>query len=194
MPAAPFFRGIGARHHREQARLVGVGDEALGAVEDIDDRRRGWPRGLQRSRVRARLRLGQREELATISPDASLGSHSLFCSGVPNMTRPWLPMPTLVPKHGAEGRRGVAKLESRRSTRPPWKGRARHSPRDRKAEEAQLAHLGDDRIGHAVVLGDLGFDGHASLAYEAAHRFDQLRARFGIERHACLRHNCPAGD
>src|SRR6185437_4162979 len=36
-------------------------------------------------------------KLATTSPLASFGSHSAFCASLPNMTTPWLPIPTLVP-------------------------------------------------------------------------------------------------
>ena len=35
IPPAPFLRRIAARHQREHAGAVGVGDEALGAVDDV---------------------------------------------------------------------------------------------------------------------------------------------------------------
>ena len=49
-------------------------------------------------------------KLVTISPLAMRGSHSAFCSGVPAMTRPWLPIPTLVPN--AERNAGVVRPSS----------------------------------------------------------------------------------
>ena len=61
MPPAPFFVGIGARHHGEEAGLGRVGDEALGAVEHlvvaVADARVVRSAG----RVGAGIGLGQRE-------------------------------------------------------------------------------------------------------------------------------------
>src|SRR5690242_1723887 len=45
-----------------------------------------------------------------ISPEAILGSHAAFCSGVPAITSPWLPIPTLVPN--AERKAGVVRPNS----------------------------------------------------------------------------------
>ena len=49
-----------------------------------------------------------------ISPDAMPGRYLAFWASVPNMTTPWLPMPTLVPK--AERKAGLA-LPISRATR-----------------------------------------------------------------------------
>ena len=88
---------------------------------------------------------------------------------------------------GAERRRGVAELDGDQDLLLHDEAEPAIFRRDGNAEEAELAHLGDDAVGHAVVLGHLRLDRHAFLAHEAAHGVDQLIARFRIERHPGLR-------
>ena len=139
----------------------------------------------QRCRIRSRAWLGQRE------------ARDHFAAG--KLRQPFLLL-LFVAEHddalaadadigaddGAKGGRRVAELERdedfllhRQSEPAVFVG-------DGNAEEAELAHLLDDRVGHTVFIAHLGFDRHAFLAYEAAHRIDQLSPCFRIERHPGL--------
>lgn len=53
----------------------------------------------------------------------------------------------------------------------------------RHAEQPQLAHLGDQLLRHAVVVGDAVLRRHQALAHEPAHGRQQLVEGVGVERH-----------
>jgi len=55
--------------------------------------------------------------------------------------------------------------------------------RDRQAEQAHLAHGGDDLGGNRIVVGDLVFERHQPLAHEAPDGFQQLVERFAVQGH-----------
>ena len=183
-PGRPRRRGarlvrIGARHHREEVGLVGVGDEALGAVQDVvvavADRRGSAPRRC-RSRRSGSVSAKRGDDLAA---RRCRGSHFAFCASVPNITRPWLPMPTLVPK--AERKAGMVRPELDGDQALLLHGEAEAAVflRDREAEQAQRpASRATTSVGHRVVLGDLGLQRPQPLGDEAADGVDQLRRGF----------------
>ena len=55
--------------------------------------------------------------------------------------------------------------------------------RDRQAEQAEVAHLGQDGFGNRVVRLNLRLDRAQPLGDETADRLDQLVERLRIERH-----------
>ena len=101
---------IGARHQREDAGLRRVGDEALGAVDDVVLAVAPMARGAQRGGVRAGVRLGQRErgddlagrQLRQVLGLLLLGAvdHDALRADADRGA-----------EHRAEGRRGLAQLE-----------------------------------------------------------------------------------
>ena len=111
------------------------------------------------------------------------GSHLAFCSSVPNMTRPWLPMPTLVPKAERKAGRGAAKLDGHAALVLHGKAQPAVFLGDREAEQPELAHLVDHVVGDGVVLGDLGLQRAQPLGDEAAHGLDELNAGVDVEGH-----------
>ena len=127
--------------------------------------------------VRAGLGLGQRES-STISPDASLGSHFAFCSSVPNMTRPWLPMPTLVPNDGAERRARCGRARPPPAPRPPSTGRGRRIPRGSRGRRGRAPSSRRPSRREWRRPRRPWPRAAAALAHEAAHRLDQLDRGF----------------
>ena len=85
----------------------------------------------------------------------------------------------------AEGGRGAAQLDRDQRLVLHGKAQAAVFLGDGEAEEAQLAHLGDDASG-TRLLGHLGLDRPQALGDEAADGLDQLIAGFDVERHVSL--------
>ena len=118
-----------------------------------------------------------------VSPDAMPGSHLAFCSGVPNITSPWLPMPTLVPN--TERKAGLARPSSKRDQALVFHGQAQAAVLlgDAEAEQAQRLHLLDQLWRDLVLLRGARLDRAQALGDEAADGVDQLVADLGVEGH-----------
>src|SRR5260221_646487 len=173
--------GVGARHHGEQGRLGRVGDEALGAVQRPavprparrrleaggvgagaglgqgkggDDLARGKPR-----QVFAPLLLGAVDDDA-LAADAVIGA-----------------------VHGTEGRRGLAQLEQHLGFLAHAEAEPALGLGDGHAEQAEPAHLRDDRRRHRIGLGHLGLGRDEALAHEAGNGVEELTQGLRVERH-----------
>ena len=99
----------GARHHREQRRLVGIGDEALGAGQHIDVAV-AHRAGLHRGAVRAGARLGQREAGDDLAARDARQPFGLLRVGAGH-DQALAADPDIGAEDRAEGRRGPAELE-----------------------------------------------------------------------------------
>ena len=136
-------RLAGARHDGEQRRLVGIGDEALGAVQPVDVAVAHRP-GLDRGAVGAGARLGQREagdDLARGDARAATRPSGPRCRPSPgpgcrcrHWCRRWSGRPGVVPPSSSATRTSSAMVRPR----PPYS-----SGMDRP-NRPMLAHLGDD--------------------------------------------------
>src|SRR5580698_2473299 len=179
--ARALARRIAARHQREHAGAVGVGDEALGAVDDIvvavTDRRR-----LERRRVGARAGLGEAEARHDLAAGELGQPFALLRRGAEHH-HALTADADIGADDGAEGGRGVAELHRHQHFLLHGEAEPAIFLRDGDAEEPERTHPGHDLVRYAVVFGDLGLERHAGLAHEAVHGVDQLLTRLQIERH-----------
>ena len=174
-------RPAGPRHHGEQRRLVGIGDEALGAGQAVDVAV-AHRLGLDRRAVGARARLGQREagdDLAARDARQPFG----LLRGAARHHQPLAADPDIGAEHRAEGGRGPAEFERD----PHLLGHGQAEPAiflgDRQAEQPHRAHLAHHRLGHRIVAVDLRLQRPQPLRDEAADGVDQSVEGFGIEGH-----------
>jgi len=175
------LRWIAARHQREHAGAVSIGDEALGAVHDIGIAITDGA-DFDRSGVGTGARFCQREagdDLATRQLRQPFGL--LFVTAEHDDTL--AADADIGAYHGTEGRGGLAQLDGDQHLLLHGQAEAAIFFRDGNTEEPEFAHLGHNGIGHAVVVGDFCLDRHAFLRHETANGFNQLLAGFGIERH-----------
>ncbi len=181
----PFVRRIGARHQREDRRLVRVGDEALRAVDDVVFIAFAHGGGAHRRRVGARARFGEAEACDRLA--AREFGQPLFLLIVAAEHDDALAADADI---GADDRaergRGLAQFEADQDLLFHGEAEAAVFGRDRNAEEAELAHLGHHVVGDEVVARDFVFDRDQPFAHEAADGGDQLVAGFEIERHAAV--------
>ncbi len=172
----------GARHHGEEPGLRRVGDEALGAVEDIAVAIA--PRGrLQGGGVGAGIRFGQREgaddlagrELGQVAALLLLGPVHDDALGADAVVGA---------DERAERGRGLADLEGEARLFLHGEAKAAIFGGDSQAEHAEFFHLGDHLRRNSVFLRDLELDRDQPLLNEARHGFAQLIEGFAIQRHA----------
>ena len=134
-----------------------------------------------------------RQNEPTISPDAMRGSHCAFCSAVPSMTMPCEPMPLLVPMSERKAGEVAPKPEGDLRLLGHGEPEAAILLRDRQAEEAERAHLGDDLGRDAVLLGDALLERPQALGHEARDGVEELGERVAVERHPKDLSACAAG-
>ena len=146
--------GRGARHHREDAGLRGVGDVPLGAVQDVVAAilDRGGP---QAGRVGPAVRLGQGEGADDL-PGRQPGQVVLLLL-LGAVDDDALRADAVVRgEEGPEGRRRPADLVRREDLLLHGEPHAAVLFRDRHSEQAEFLHLLDQVGGDLVGLGDLG--------------------------------------
>ncbi len=172
---------IGPRHDGEQARPIGVGDEALGPIQHIGVALAPGS-GLDRGGVRSGLGLGQGEGGDDFARgDAGQPLRLLLIRAEHHQA---LAADADIGAEGrAERRRGAAEFETDQAFLLHGKAQAAVIFGDRKAEQAEFPHLGHDLVRHGVVLGHLGLDRPQPLGHEPAHRLDQLISSLDIESH-----------
>src|SRR5215203_1960905 len=83
----------------------------------------------------------------------------------------------------AEGGRGAAEPEGDLRLLAHRQPEAAVFLRDREAEEAEPAHLGDDLGRDAVLLGDALLERPQALGHEALDGIEELGERVAVERH-----------
>src|SRR5215217_5829271 len=83
----------------------------------------------------------------------------------------------------AEGRRGMAEAEGDLRLLGHGEPEPAILLRDREAEEAEPAHLGDDLGRDAVLLGDALLERPQALGHEALDGVEELGERVAVERH-----------
>ena len=86
-------------------------------------------------------------------------------------------------EHRAEGGGGAAKFEYDPHFFGHGQAEAAKFLGDREAEQAHLAHFGDDMGGDAMLLLHLAFERAEAFVDEAADGVGQLGEGVGIERH-----------
>ena len=165
-PARAFDTGIGARHQREHGGLVRVRDVTLRPVDDVvialADRRRAQRRGI---RPRARLR---QTEARNRLPARKLRQPLALLVVAPEHHNALAADADIRPDDGAKRRRGLPKLEANQNLFLHGEPKPAILLRDRHAEEAKLAQIVHDGVGHEIVPRDFVFDRHQPFGHKAA--------------------------
>ena len=171
----------GPRHHREQVRLVGIGDVALGPREAVDvailhrarfhgaritadigfgEREAGDDLAARDARQPLRLLLGRARHHEALAADADIGAEG-----------------------GAEGGGSAPQLDRDAALLDHAEPEAAIFLGDREPVQAERAHLRDDRARDFIGLFDDSLERAQLFAHEAPHGFDQLVENVGVECH-----------
>ena len=121
-----------------------------------------------------------------ISPLAIRGSHSAFWASLPAITRPWLPIPTLVPK--VERKAGVVPPSSSatRTSSPMVRPRPPYSS-GMERPNSPISRISATTLGrHLVLAVDPLLERTKPLAHEAADGGEEQVEGFGVQGHSRL--------
>ena len=172
---------LGPGHDGEEAGPGRIGDEALGAVQQIAlalaPRAGGEARG-----IRAALRLGQAEGADDLAGGQARQIAALLRLGAVDQDAQRADA-DIGAEERAEGRRGLAELEGDMHLVDQAEPEPAILRRGGEAEQPQPPHLLDDALGNRIGLGDRALLRHQPLPHETAHRLYELLAAQAVERH-----------
>ncbi|MNM72543.1 hypothetical protein D3C81_842390 [compost metagenome] len=173
---------VAAGHDGENARVRGIGDKALGAVEHIAVAVT-HSTGAQRRRVGAGARFGQRERADQFTRGHARQVVALLRLGAVDDQA--LGADAVVgADQGAEGRGGLAQFEGHQDLFFHAQAKAIVVLGNAQAEQAQFTHFLDDGWRYAVVFRHRMFGGHQPFADETRQAVEQQVECFLIVDHA----------